>query len=354
MNGLAALLTRVWYAPQPTALAQLLRPLSWLFGALAALRRAAYRLRVLRAHRLPVPVIVVGNLTAGGAGKTPLVAALADALRRRGRRPGIVSRGYGRPTNDTRPVNAGDDARDVGDEPLLLAGSGMPVFVGAQRAAAAQALLAAHPDIDVVVCDDGLQHYALARDVEIAVVDDAREFGNRLLLPAGPLRERPSRLASVDAIVRLVATPPPASSASARREFVMVQETQPWRNVAHSARAFDAALLRDPSTVAIAGIANPDRFFGALRAAGFRGRTRAFADHHRYKAEDVAFPGARAILMTEKDAVKCRAFADPRMWMQPIRARIDAPLVDLVLEKLDGSQAARNAGVPGHQGSADP
>jgi tetraacyldisaccharide 4'-kinase len=353
VNGLAALLMRVWYAPQPTALAQLLRPLSWLFGALAALRRAAYRLHVLRAHRLPVPVVVVGNLTAGGSGKTPLVAALVDALRARGRRPGIVSRGYGRRTNDTRAVEVGDDARDAGDEPVLLAALGVPVFVGAQRAAAAQALLAAHPDVDVVVCDDGLQHYALARDVEIAVVDGTRDFGNRLLLPAGPLRERPSRLASVDAIVRLVATRG-AVPASPPRVFSMTQEAQPWRNVAEPARAFDPALLRDSSIVAIAGIANPERFFGALRAAGFRGSTHAFADHYRYSAEEVAFPGARAILMTEKDAVKCRAFADPRMWMQPVRARVDVSLVDLVLEKLDGSQAARNAGVPGDQGSADP
>jgi len=352
VNDLAVLLTRVWYAPQPTALAQLLRPLSWLFGALAALRRAAYRLHVLRAHRLPVPVVVVGNLTAGGSGKTPLVAALVDALRARGRRPGIVSRGYGRRSKDTRAVDVGDDARDAGDEPLLLAALGVPVFVGAQRAAAAQALLAEHPDVDVVVCDDGLQHYALARDVEIAVVDGTREFGNRLLLPAGPLRERPSRLASVDAIVRLVATR--RAEASPRREFAMTLEPQHWRNVAEPARAFDTALLRDASTVAIAGIANPERFFDALRAGGFRGSTHVFTDHHRYSAEDVAFSGARAILMTEKDAVKCRAFADPRMWMQPIRARIDAPLVDLVLEKLNGSQAARNAGVPGDQGSADP
>ena len=153
--------------------------------------------------RLPVPVVVVGNITVGGAGKTPLVAALAAALRERGFRPGIVSRGYGRRSDDVRRVVVGDDARDAGDEPLILAETGVPVWVGADRAAAARALLVDSPDVDVIVSDDGLQHYALARDVEIAVVDGDRALGNGRLLPAGPLREPASRLASVDAVVRL-------------------------------------------------------------------------------------------------------------------------------------------------------
>jgi tetraacyldisaccharide 4'-kinase len=354
VSALAARLTRAWYAPKPTPLAQALRPLSWAFGALAALRREAYRRKLLRVHRLPVPVIVVGNLTVGGAGKTPLVAALAEALRERGRRPGIVSRGYGRRADDTRAVHAADNALDAGDEPLLLAALGMPVYVGADRPAAARALLAAHPDVDVIVSDDGLQHYALARDVEIAVVDGARGFGNGLLLPAGPLREPASRLATVAATVRLATGDVSPGKPGNPPTFAMTQEPQPWRNVADPARAFDAGLLRDPSTVAIAGIANPERFFATLRNAGFIGRTHAFADHHPYVPPDVAFPGASAILMTQKDAVKCRAFADARMWMLPIRARVEAPLYDLVLEKLDGSQAARNAGLSSHEGTADP
>ncbi len=353
MIALASRLTRAWYAPRVTALANTLRPLSWLFAVVAAARRVAYRNGWLRRVRLRVPVIVVGNLTAGGAGKTPLVIALVDGLRARGRHPGIVSRGYGRRTRDTRAVRIDDDPDVTGDEPLLLAATGAPVFVGTDRVAAAQALLAAHPDVDVIVADDGLQHYALARDVEIAVIDSARRLGNGLLLPAGPLREPPSRLASVDAIVTFHAdarVPVPGTP----RESEMRYEPQAWRNVADATRVFDEALLRDATTVAIAGIADPERFFGTLRASGFTGATHAFPDHHRYARDDLAYPRARAVLMTEKDAVKCRAFADARMWMLPVIARIDARLVDTVMEKVDGSEAARNARVPGHQGTADP
>ncbi len=349
---MAALVTRSWYASRPTWLTVALRPLAWLFGGIVALRRFAYRHGWLHRARLRVPVVVVGNITAGGTGKTPLVAALVDAVRARGFRPGIVSRGYGRRGRDPRGVRATDDARDTGDEPLILAESGVPVWVGGDRVAAARALLAAHPDVDVIVADDGLQHYALARDVEIAVIDGERALGNRLLLPAGPLREPSSRLASVDAVVRLFTGR--SSVRPIAGEFSMSHEAQPWQNLVDHEREFDVGALRDPATVAIAGIAHPDRFFGSLIAHGFAGRTHAFPDHHRYSRGDVAFAGAPAVLMTQKDAVKCRAFADARMWMLPIRAHLDPALVELVVEKVDGSQVARDARVPGHQGSADP
>jgi tetraacyldisaccharide 4'-kinase len=345
-------LVRAWYAASPTAVATLLRPLAFLYGVVTAARRAAYRLHLLASARMPVPVVVVGNLTSGGAGKTPLVHALVVALRERGRRPGIVSRGYGRRTRDVRAVHVGDDARDVGDEPLLLAATGTPVFVGRRRKAAARALLDAHPEVDVIVADDGLQHYALARDVEIAVLDSTRALGNGLLLPAGPLREPASRLASVDALVWRSAQTPAAPRGWHAREYAMTLVTQPWRNVSDPALPFDGALLADPSTVAIAGIADPAGFFAALRAEGFRGVTHAFPDHHAYTRDDVAFEGASAILMTEKDAVKCTAFRDARMWWLPLRARVDPALVDDVLEKIDGPEAPRNARVPRHQGSA--
>ena len=356
MNA-AALLTRAWYAPKPVPLAQALRPLAWLFGALAAMRRAAYRTGLARSIGIRVPVVVVGNITAGGSGKTPLVVALVAALVERGFRPGIVSRGHGRRTRGAREVTMNDAASDTGDEPLLLAASGAPVFVGEKRADAAARLLAAHPDVDVIVADDGLQHYALARDVELAVVDATRGLGNGLLLPAGPLREPPWRLASVDAVVRLDVHSDGAGWRAALagvRQFAMTHEPLAWRNLVAPDRAFDASLLRDPAVVALAGIANPDRFFRSLRTQGFAGRTIAFPDHFAYSRNDVAFPGAPALLMTEKDAVKCRAFADARMWMLPIRARVDPALVDAVVEKIHGSQAARNARVPGHQGPADP
>jgi len=351
VNGLAALLTRSWYAPQPTALSSALLPLAWLFGRAAALRRIAYRRGLLQRTRLPVPVIVVGNITVGGAGKTPLVAALVIALRSHGFNPGIVSRGHGRRTEDIRRVVAGDDARDTGDEPLILAETQAPVWVGADRAAAGRALLGDAPDVDVIVADDGLQHYALDRDVEIAVVDGERALGNTRLLPAGPLREPATRLLTVDAVVELRSLHARRSRSAA---FEMTQVPLPWRNVADAALEFDAAALRDPASVAIAGIAHPGRFFASLEAQGFVGRTYAFADHHPYSRDDIAFPTARAVLMTQKDAVKCRAFADARMWMQPIRAEIDAGLIELVVEKIDGSEAARDARMPGHQRPAHP
>jgi tetraacyldisaccharide 4'-kinase len=353
-------LEQQWYAPTTTIGATLLRPFAVLFGAGAALRRAAYRRGLLRATRVRVPVIVVGNLAVGGSGKTPLVIALSEALRARGRRPGVVSRGYGRRTPGTRAVRAGDDARDVGDEPLLLAATGIATWIGARRVAAAQELLDAHPDVDVVVADDGLQHYALARDVEIAVVDASRALGNGLLLPAGPLREPRSRLATVDAVVWLrsaattqAAPHPRQSMPLPGREFSMTHEPGEWINLRDPALRLAHEALQDPRSVAIAGIAHPERFFESLRQRGFRGRACAFPDHHAYAPGDVAFQGAPAILMTAKDAVKCAAFADVRMWKLPIRARIDPALVDLILEKIDGSQAPRNARVPGDERAAD-
>jgi len=341
--------TRNWYASTPGASGRLLAPLSWLFAGAVGLRVGAHRRGFLRTTRVRVPVVVVGNVVAGGTGKTPLVTALVDALQRRGRRPGIVSRGYGRRTRDVREVRESDDPRDVGDEPILLARSGAPVFVGRDRVQAARSLLAAHSDVDVVVSDDGLQHYALARDVEIAVVDRARGFGNGRLLPAGPLREPAARLARVDAVVWRDAVASPPTNA---REFTMTYVSGAWRNLVDGTRNLDAATLADPACVAIAGIGDPDAFFATLRGEGFRGRSVAFADHHAFTRDDVAFPGVPAILMTEKDAVKCVAFRDARMWARPVHARVDAALFDLVQRKIDGPEAARNARVPGDEGPA--
>ncbi len=216
--ALGAALQRAWWQPRVTPLAALLLPLSWLFAAVSALRRIAYRAGWMRRTRVPVPVVIVGNIAVGGAGKTPLVCALVLALRERGFHPGIVSRGHGRADDALRIVRIDDHPRDVGDEPLILAATGAPVCVGRRRGDAVRALLAAHPEVDVIVSDDGLQHYALDRDVEIAVVDGARGVGNGLLLPAGPLREPVSRLASVDAVVELRGSGTGGSAALADRQ----------------------------------------------------------------------------------------------------------------------------------------
>ncbi|MCC6870555.1 MAG: tetraacyldisaccharide 4'-kinase [Burkholderiales bacterium] len=336
-SGFAQRLVRDWYAPALTALTASLVPLSWLFGALAALRRAQYRRGWRRVERLPVPVIVVGNITVGGSGKTPLAAALAEALRDRGRRPGLVSRGYGGRAHGPRPAEIDSDPAEVGDEPLILAATGLPVFVGRDRAAVGRALLAAHPECDVLVCDDGLQHYRLARDVEIAVVDQARGTGNGHLLPAGPLREPPVRLEAVDAVVRLVSGDASHTRDGDGRSTFITLVAQPWRNLVDPSRVAPAAPWNGPGVYALAGIAHPQRFFAALRAQGIVATERAFADHHPFTARDLALPGARVILMTQKDAVKCTRFADERCWFLPVRATVDPALVDLVLEKIGGS-----------------
>ncbi len=345
MTRFADRLAAAWYAPRPTLIAIVLWPLSAVFGVIAATRRALYRAGVLHSERVGVPVVVVGNLTAGGSGKTPLGLALADALAARGRRPGFVSRGYGGSAAAARAVARDDDPRVVGDEPLLLAASGFPVWIGRRRAEAARGLLEANPDVDVIIADDGLQHYALARDCEIVVIDAARGFGNGLLLPAGPLREPASRLASVDAIVRLVtgasaAAGTPAVPAATVCDTPMRLEPLAWRNLRRSDVHADPSRWPRGGVHAIAGIGHPERFFAQVRALGIDAICHPFPDHHAFTPADIAFPGAAVILMTAKDAVKCAAFADDRCWCLPVRARIDPALVECVLARLHGRQAA--------------
>jgi tetraacyldisaccharide 4'-kinase len=338
---LADRLVAAWYAPRPTALSLLLAPLALLFAAVVALRCALYRAGILKAERLPATVVVIGNITAGGSGKTPLVAALARMLEERGFHPGVVSRGHGRNGHDGTPllVTAETDAALSGDEPLLLARAGLRVAVARDRVAAARALLAAHPACNVIIADDGLQHYRLARDFEIAVVDAARGLGNGCPLPAGPLREPRSRLDQVDAIVALV-----TAGASAPRlipnAYRMTLDGAIFRRVDGAAVESPATAFTGAGVHALAGIGNPQRFFDHLASLGIRPATHALPDHHRFVASDLALPGARAILMTEKDAVKCRALADARCWYLPVRAHVDAALFERVLESLRGSEAA--------------
>lgn len=327
-----------WYADRATPLALALAPLAGVYRIAVAARRAAYAAGMLRSARLPVPVVVVGNLTAGGSGKTPLAIAIAGALAARGWHPGFVSRGYGRDGAAPRVVSLGDDPEQAGDEPLLLAAAGHPVAVGRRRADAARLLLAHAPRCDVVIADDGLQHYALARDVEIAAIDASRGFGNGRMLPAGPLREPASRLTEVDAVVRLVDAAAWRATGDAR-ETLMAHVPEGWRNLADPARTEPAASFRPDGAWAIAGTAHPARFFALVDALGIRARTRAFPDHHRFVAADLDLPEARTILMTAKDAVKCARFADPRCWALDIRARIDPALVDRIEGILRGREA---------------
>lgn len=305
-------LVRQWR--EPTLGGQLLlRPVALVFRLLAGARRVAFRAGLRRRYRLPVPVIVVGNLTVGGSGKTPLVGHLVAYLAAHGHRPGVVSRGYGGAGGAARRVGADDDPARVGDEPVLLAmRCACPVAVGADRVAAARLLL---DDCDVIVADDGLQHYALARTREIAVIDGEFGLGNARVLPAGPLREPARRLRAVDWIAVRDGEWPGG------RRF-SVRPGRP-RALATGHPGPELADWAGQAVHAVAGIGVPERFFGQLEDAGLVLERHPFRDHHRFAASDLAFGDARAILMTEKDAVKCRAFADDRMWYLP------AEVVDL-------------------------
>lgn len=335
MTRLADRLVASWYAPRLTPLAVALLPLSWLFRALVWLRRSCYRAGIARSARVSVPVIVIGNITAGGAGKTPLAIALAHTLALAGRRPGLVSRGYGGSGQGVREVRTGDEPALVGDEPLLLAASGYPVFIGRERAAAARALLAAYPRCDVVICDDGLQHYALARDVEIAVVDGTRGLGNARLLPAGPLREPADRLAEVDAVVRLVDAREHALAKDARAT-TMTHVVERMRHLADPSRVVEVSEWAGRRVHAVAGIGHPQRFFRMLADLGVAAVGHAFPDHHRFTRADLALPDAEIVVMTAKDAVKCASFADARCYALDIRAQLDPALPALVLDRLHG------------------
>lgn len=306
----------------------LLIPLSWLFGVLAALRRACYRIGLLPSCKLRVPVIVVGNVSVGGTGKTPLVIWLAENLKRHGYHPGIISRGYGGSADRLLPVAADSDPGVVGDEPVLLARrSRCPVWVGRDRARAAMALLENNPHCDIIVSDDGLQHYRLRRDFEIVAVDGERGFGNNHLLPAGPLRESRARLKTVDAVVM---NGEPVNA----EDYAMRLETGVLRNLLDPEKTALPADFSGRAVHAIAGIGNPARFFQVLRQLGLQFHFQAFPDHHAFKPSDLQAPDAEVILMTEKDAVKCAAFAQPHWWYLPVNAMIDQSLMLHILQKL--------------------
>lgn len=323
-------LSALWRSRSLTAC--LLLPLGLIFAALAALRRQCYRLGLLPRARLPVPVVVVGNIIAGGAGKTPLTLYLARRLRELGHHPGIVSRGYGG-AGEVSEVHGNSAPTMVGDEPLLMKRRfGGPVFVGRRRAEAARALLAAHPDCDLILCDDGLQHYALARDMEIAVLD-RRGLMNGWPLPAGPLREPPARLKEVQALVTQGLETWPESAVP---RFSMALEGSRFVRLDDSNRHCESSELAGLRLHAVAGIGEPRRFFDHLEALGLSFTPHAFPDHHPYTLADLDFSGD-GILTTEKDAVKFPAFLPLPVWVLPVEARLEPDPAPWVLELLEKS-----------------
>lgn len=316
-----AWLQRVWY--QRSLWVWVLWPLSWLFAAVAAVRRGAYRVGVLRTIRVSQPVIVVGNITVGGTGKTPLVIWLAQQLATRGYRPAVITRGYGGASKSwPLDVSADSDPALVGDEAVVIARrSGVPVVAGPDRIADARQAIAR--GANVIISDDGLQHYRLARDFEIAVVDGSRGLGNGMRLPAGPLREPRGRLDTVGVVAVTVRLDQGSiSSDLIRHKPVIVQRVI---REAHSLRKSEvrplSAFAARP-VHAIAGIGNPETFFAALRACGLDVDSRPLRDHASLSKEDLTFNDNAPVFMTEKDAVKCRGLADERCWAVPLQVEV--------------------------------
>ncbi|WP_225781574.1 tetraacyldisaccharide 4'-kinase [Xenophilus sp. Marseille-Q4582] len=339
MSAAADLLHRAWRRRGP--LAWLLSPFALLFGALGAGRRLAYRRGWKPTHRLPVPVLVVGNVVAGGAGKTPVVIALVQHLQRRGLRVGVVSRGYGRRTPEGLLVQPGSDPRDTGDEPLLIArATGAPLAVDRDRAAAGRRLLAAHPELQLIVSDDGLQHLALARDLEICVFDD-RGIGNGWWLPAGPLRESWPR--PCDLVLHTGARPAFAGF-TAQRALADAAVGRDGQRVPL------AELASRQDLVAVAGIAQPQNFFDMLRARGVQpAQCIALPDHHDFEAP-APWPEGAQLLCTEKDAAKLWRVA-PGALAVPLHFAPEAAFfaaLDARLETLLG-QGSRLSSAHGHQ-----
>lgn len=318
-------LARAWQQGHP-ALA-LLAPLSGLYALIAGLRRWLYRIGLLRVQHFPVPVVVVDNISVGGTGKTPLTLALVERLRAQGFRPGVVSRGYGGHA-EKYPLRLRESttAAQVGDEPLLLfRRTGVPVVVDPLRTRAVQHLLQENA-CDVVLCDDGLQHYALGRDIEIAVVDGARGFGNGRRLPAGPLREPVARLRDVDYVVVNG-----AGEVLWPGAWHMQLQAQAWQPLKQAG----GEPPRPPARVhAVAGIGHPERFFSQLQAQGFEVVPQAFPDHHVYGAEDLAFHDSLPVVMTEKDMVKCQALPLQNAWYVPVRAELPESFYEALFKQL--------------------
>ena len=314
----------------------ILIPFSWLFGIIVFLRKYLYQHGWLKSYRLNVPVIVVGNINVGGTGKTPLVIWLTQQLKLAGYKPGIISRGYGGSAQQVTEVLPESNTIEAGDEAVLIAArTNCPVFVSADRVSAGQQLLKTYPECNVIISDDGLQHYRLQRNVEIAVYDSVKGFGNGALLPAGPLRESKARLKTVDAIVSNGVDN--RESSKCFNPVVMELLATDFYNLVDVQKKSNAQAFAQQKILAVAGIGNPQRFFDQLSNLGLQFERRAFADHYMFQAQDFAHINADVVLMTEKDAVKCRAFAQSNFWVLPVSAEVNNGLMSVVLNKLNSN-----------------
>ncbi len=332
MHSLDEKITRAWYTGANWL--YLLWPLSVLFSCIIRLRKWCYHSGLCKTYRSSVPVIVVGNIALGGTGKSPLVCHLVDALKAQGYRPGIVSRGYGASLDgaEVREVLSDSLPGSVGDEPLMLKRRlGCPVFVSPNRVAAVKMLEQA--GCNIIVSDDGLQHYALARDIEICVFDRQRKWGNGHLMPMGPLREPISRIKDVSFVVLNGPQETKQIESVLSGAVTMTLATQNAIRLDNDA----VKSLNDFASErvhAVAAIGHPERFFRTLEQAGIRVDRHPFADHHAFKREDFMFEPQQPIMMTEKDAVKCQTFALNDAWYVPVQANLNADLTAMIINKL--------------------
>ncbi len=323
------MITKIWY--QPNTLKYFLYPFSLLYRLIISIRQFCYKIKLFKSYRVSAPVIVVGNITVGGTGKTPLVIALIDELKKHGFHPGIILRGYrGKSSTWPQYVTAKSDPILVGDEAVLLATkTNVPVMAGPNRVKSAEKLIADY-HCDVIVSDDGLQHYALVRDIEIAVIDSSRRFGNGFCLPAGPLREPIFRLKSVDFIV--------ANGKARAGEFSMQFVVDNIISVVDGSVMRVDEVRACKKIHAIAGIGNPQRFFESLRSLNLQFETTLFPDHYQFQKKDIESLQADIILMTEKDAIKCRDFEDSRLYVVAGHAVLDRRFLQIILEKISSSR----------------
>lgn len=324
MRSTSQILNRIWRKRGPAACA--LWPLSLVYQSAMACRRFLYQSGWFKVHHFDLPVIVVGNISVGGTGKTPVVIAIANFLRKEGWKPGIVSRGYGGATeNSPKSVKPESDPNQVGDEPVLIARrTDCPIVVAPERAAAVRKLIDEY-GCDVIVADDGLQHLTLGRDIEIAMVDGNARFGNGFCLPAGPLREPVSRLDSVDFVI---------ANGGGGSGYRCLTEGNTATKVVDHAVSQSLDEFRASQVHAVAAIASPNRFFDHLRRAGLDIVEHPFRDHHKFEAAELQFSDDKPILMTEKDAVKCEGFKGRDIWYVPLITDIDKSFYDELLEHL--------------------
>lgn len=323
-----------WYRPSHTFLTFSLLPLSWIFSSLVIFRRFLYTIKLKKIYIFSVPIIVVGNITVGGTGKTPFVIGLAKFLKEQGFKPGIVSRGVGgKQKREPRWVTQDSSVQEVGDEAILLMRrTKCPVVIGINRVSAVKELLA-QTDCNIIISDDGLQHYSLGRDIEIAMLDEMRGIGNASFLPAGPLRESVSRLKEVDFVVR--------HKDSSADDLSMTLQGEILHSVQNEKITLALSQLKQSPVHAVAAIGNPQRFFNSLRKQGLNIIEHIFPDHSHYLANDFHFEDSFPIIMTEKDAVKCSEFANEKFWYLPVEANIKG-LEDKLLLKLQNIMNARN------------